>query len=903
MNWLDFLHTVKSALGRFSLPVGILLGALLSALAVVLKKQLEEHVSLLVSKAPLRISRVIKFRLWEKKYRKGIADEHKFLRLVGIRKQLELSPPSLKDVFVDLELEAPSSQARSQHLQPALSLRSTFQIHTIVEKFQHIVILGNPGAGKTTLLGHLVALCTRSKTKAEDGLSSLLPIYIPLRRCLLNGRPLVDEVTDPNTGIVSAELLKSYPKEFFESRLEGGKCLVLFDGLDEVLDQERHVAAARLVQRCGTLYPKSRVIVTSRIAGWRGLLGSDFSRFVIRELSSKEIERLVNQWYLAVLIDTAKNEVIELTDELRDRTRKQAQELASHMIAAIRSSEHLQEIGNSPLILSLMCLVYYVRQDLPQRRVELYSECARVLLREWDEMDKQLSHGLSLVYEEKTQLLQHIAMYLFQHSAAEVSRENLLSVVTEFVRDRVKSSPDAEDVVRHICERSGLVTEKAIGTYAFAHLTFQEYFAALGLVTSSNGVATLLEQLSAGGSQEVALLYAGAAKNANYLVASLFDRHRELGRLEYLLLAARAAAESTGITLDIKSNIVAQLHRHFDATEDSEILLQLQKALRGLGVDREIIRTFEDYEIIEELGRGGFATTYRAVTKSSRLPVAIKVFHSGSGQYVRAMAKEIELLKSIKHEALVEIFGVGSSKDQLFVTMEFVQGASLEKLNHDLMRSYLNDPGYSGGSDERSGTELVFSNGLPILGSSDYFIWAFDIAHDVFDGVETLHDRGIVHGDVKHSNVLVHRRDGQIHAKVSDFCIDALIGSTENVHTLTQTQFRLPYSPRFAAPERLRTVFDRENLMPQLDTYSLGVLCFDLFLLPNSKTYTHPMPSFERLKESETYRKVLESPLTHVLEKAIDRDPKARFATVHDLREAIQQTTPLWLSNRTPRAL
>jgi hypothetical protein len=63
------------------------------------------------------------------------------------------------------------------------------------------------------------------------------------------------------------------------------------------------------------------------------------------------------------------------------------------------------------------------------------------------------------------------------------------------------------------------------------------------------------------------------------------------------------------------------------------------------------------------------------------------------------------------------------------------------------------------------------------------------------------------------------------------------------------------------------------------------------------------MPPFERLKESETYRRVLESPLMPVLEKAIDRDPKARFATVHALRKAIQETTPFWLSNRTPKPL
>ena len=139
MNWPEFPQSVKNALGSLTFPVGVLLGALLSVLITVLKKQLEEHASTLVSKVPSFATKVINFRLWETRYRKMIANEHRFIRLVGIRQQLELKPPRLKDVYVNLELEAPSSQTKAQHLQPALTLRSTFQIHAIIDKFQYVV--------------------------------------------------------------------------------------------------------------------------------------------------------------------------------------------------------------------------------------------------------------------------------------------------------------------------------------------------------------------------------------------------------------------------------------------------------------------------------------------------------------------------------------------------------------------------------------------------------------------------------------------------------------------------------------------------------------------------------------------------------------------------------------------
>src|ERR1700676_2716985 len=165
-------------LSTLNFPAGVVLGTLLSILTAVLKKQIEEHASTLLAHFPGLITKSVGFRLWEKRYRTVITGEHRYVRFVGLRQQLELAPPKLEDVYIDLELQSPSSQTRSEHLQPALTLRDTFQISVILNQFKRAIILGGPGAGKTTILEHLVAIYGRSKQHGPH----LLPIYVHPRR-------------------------------------------------------------------------------------------------------------------------------------------------------------------------------------------------------------------------------------------------------------------------------------------------------------------------------------------------------------------------------------------------------------------------------------------------------------------------------------------------------------------------------------------------------------------------------------------------------------------------------------------------------------------------------------------------------------------------------------------------
>jgi protein kinase-like protein/NACHT domain-containing protein len=858
--------------------VGVLLGAVISVCAAIAKKQIEEHASELFAHVPGLFKKLISFRVWEKRYRHAIVDEHRYLRFVGLQQQLELMPPRLEDVYLDLELQSPSSLGEHEHLQPTLSLRDTFRINTVLNKFTRIVILGGPGTGKTTLLEHLVAVHGRRGRKQRG--NALLPMYVPLRRCLLNGRSLVEEVTDPQTGVLIPELLKRYPKGFFETRLEAGKCLILFDGMDEVLDESRHVAASRLVDTCAVLYPESRIIVTSRIAGWRGLLRANFSRFVVRELAREEMVRLVHQWYLAVLFDKAKTQVLNFTEEVRTGARRQAADMAAQVSEIISGNPRLCEIANTPLILSLMCLVYYTRHDLPERRAQLYEECSRVLLEEWDEADKQLP-GLSLSYEHKKLVLQRIATYLFRNAAAEISGDDLSRQLEVFLQE-TGNTINGRLVLRHLQERSGLLVEKSIDTYGFAHLTFQEYFTALGLLNMPDGLTLLLSTMRTRAVQEIILLYAGAAKCADPLLQSLVDEYRRSRRRDQIVAAGLAVAESRAVSLEVKAGITALLNQEFDSTKDADVLLELQAVLRRIGVNRDVIRTFDEYTVVRELGRGGFGTTYLAIERNTGANVALKIYRSGTGSYVRDMAEEIERLKKIRHPALVSVLGVGKSEDLLFVTMQFVEGRSLGEVQ-DRQRAEF-------GRTSASDSELGVAGQFPHLVTRVYYEWLRSILSDIADGVGELHKHGLIHGDLKPSNVLLEWKGDKCRARVSDFSVDAIIMRRQSGISRTRSG-SFPFSPQYVAPEIL---FSRGPIQASADVYSMGVVASESLLLMQffghfeKSMALSPLPIDRGLLEhNNLLRQVERSGLQQVLATATSEDPHRRQSSLAQLSSEI----------------
>lgn len=866
-----------TGLGDFKFLLGLVAGFLLFALIAAFKKQIEKALDSILSKVPLAVGKFVRYRKWEKKYKKVVYEEHRHLRYVGLKHNITLNRPKLEDVFVNLEIQATSSSGNISS-SSGLNLLETLNLDVALSKFTHLAILGDPGAGKTTLFEYIVCVCCgAARRDAGRSVSGLLPIYVPLRRCSSQSKNFIDQLTDPSSRLLPPDLLRTYPSGFFEHYLNKGKCVLLFDGLDEVLNEDEHVAAARMVETTAAVFPKCRVLVNSRLAGWRNLLGSQFVRFVIRDLSKKEISGLVRQWYLAVIGEQLRSASIENkeTDHL-NAARRIALEQSEKMLAVLNVSPRLMQIASTPLILSLMCLVFYTRQDLPRKRARLYEECIEILLEEWDRREKQMRFSGMPSLEQKIILLERIAVHLFENSVSELTREEMERVLAACLNE-LDIDLKPHELVRFIEERSGIISEKALSVFGFTHLTFQEFFAAAGLSRLENGILRLLERFKQTEIEEVVLLYAGIAEKGDLLMGTLLDEYENSSDGRFLLAAGKAIAETRDLKLELKTRAIGALNLAFDGTNDITLLTTLQGVLADLGINREIVRSFGEYNIVSELGRGGMATVYRAIERATERGVALKVYNTGTAQQLNRAQQAMSILRKLEHPNLVRVFDLGILNNQLFMAMELLEGQGLDVVLHKL----------------EAGDTV---DNVPPFASVEYYRWCRHILGGVCAAVSYLHANNIIHRDIKPGNIYCMGQD----ARLLDFGLDPFAyGQAADDSRSVRSTLSGDYlgTPSYMPPERL---LGKAPSGVASDVYSLGKVLQVLWLLEKpslEETFSQiPLSKNERtfgalLAQQTSAVREISINIINIIDRATAFAPEARYSTVEALWFDIEAAT------------
>jgi eukaryotic-like serine/threonine-protein kinase len=268
-----------------------------------------------------------------------------------------------------------------------------------------------------------------------------------------------------------------------------------------------------------------------------------------------------------------------------------------------------------------------------------------------------------------------------------------------------------------------------------------------------------------------------------------------------------------------------------------------------------------NYEILDEIARGGMGVIYRARQRHSRRIVAIKrvlSYQADSHETLERFRREAEAVASLDHPNILPIYEVSESEDGLpFFSMKFATGGSL----HEAAPALRNEP--------RKCAQLMAK---------------------VARAVEYAHGRGVLHRDLKPGNILL---DGRGEPLVSDFGLAKWLDANKDL-TKSLTTFG---TAGYIAPEQAEGA--ATDLTAVADVYSLGAIFFDL--LTGRPPFLGSNPLSVIRQASETAAPKLRS-LAHshdrdletICARCLERDPKARYQSAGDLATDLER----WLKGR-----
>ncbi|MDG4879201.1 hypothetical protein P9273_29410 [Mesorhizobium sp. WSM4935] len=367
---------------------------------------------------------------------------------------------------------------------------------TFRRQFDRAVILGDPGGGKSTLtqmlcndLASLIVLEDSNPGRKEyDPQELKVPLRIVLRSFEARQRQdpsytFFDYLRDDL--IVALENDDGLAGRFLQVTLAMGAAILIFDGLDEVLEVGERRNIVGLIEQFAEIYAGCPVLVTSRLVGYRDApLCEDFEVFGLARFSPEEVSK-----YCAKSIRAVSGESLKVAAEKSKEFLRQTSKIGG-------------DLRENPLMLGLMVQIFVYRGDVPSNRPEVYKECATLMFEKWDGRRDIVVQKVPRDDMELLDVFGYVASRTFGDAANEegVSKQwltqELRTHFEDWYVDRASAHRAAKSLVDFLTGRAWVMSEVGSGTFKFTHRTFLEYFFARNLISLSSSISELvLERL------------------------------------------------------------------------------------------------------------------------------------------------------------------------------------------------------------------------------------------------------------------------------------------------------------------------------------------------------------------------------------------------------------------------
>ncbi len=293
----------------------------------------------------------------------------------------------------------------------------------------------------------------------------------------------------------------------------------------------------------------------------------------------------------------------------------------------------------------------------------------------------------------------------------------------------------------------------------------------------------------------------------------------------------------------------------------------------GPPVESELgFETLGNYRILREIGRGGMGVVYEALQRSTNHQVALKVLPGGilAGSKAKArFHREGQLAAALDHPGICAIYDAGVENGLPYIAMKFLRGETLAgKIARSKEPPTASPASAMGQSTKREVMGIV------------------QLIESVSRSLHCAHEAGLVHRDVKPSNIMVGEDGNPV---IFDFGLAR--GETDDSTILTQSG-DLMGTPSYMPPEQIEG--RREGNDRRSDIFSLGVTLYECLTLRRP---------FESPTQKGLFQKILTAPppdprrfnskisrdLKVVLETALEKDPGRRYQTALDLAEDLRR--------------